>query len=413
MTIEAVETVVTEGEEVPFTVTANPAPAANLVVSLMVTETGDTLVDSESGSQNVTIEAEQTTATLTVTTDDDDKPEDDRTVTATVNNGTGYTIGSSKSAEVTVADNDGDNTGGGTSPPQITPPPTPPDLPQVTIEGDAVSFTVKANPPAAADLVVSLMVTETGNTLTDPGPQNLQSIIVAEHATATLTVTTVLPEPLVDARRERPRRDVLQLAFAQTEQRLVGAIGEHQVSAAVEHGDGVAGGVEHRLQPAMTAGELPLVVDQFTLHVPFPHQGHGDLLDLFVYERLPDVQQLVQQFLVVHDLGQRPVGVGGHDHDLDLAVDPAYPADRLDAVDTRRHPDVDVGHGDGEVPLPAPLDDVAGLLASACVQQLQLRQKRNRCPALGGQNAAARSSSAAGSACAGRNISSKSMWISR
>ena len=59
----------TEGQPATFTVRANPAPAANVQVSVTVTETGDTLAASV--PDNVTVSAGQTTATLQVTTDDD------------------------------------------------------------------------------------------------------------------------------------------------------------------------------------------------------------------------------------------------------------------------------------------------------------------------------------------------------
>ena len=162
---------VTEGEAVSFTVTAMPAPAMDLMVNVTVTETGATLAAPV--PENVTIAAGETTAMLQVSTVDDTTDEFHSTVTAMVNDGTGYTIGSSNSAEVTVADNDG-----GTSP---TLPPGTPDLPQVTIrasqarvtEGEAVSFTVTANPAPAADLVVSVTVAETGDTLAAPVPQEV------------------------------------------------------------------------------------------------------------------------------------------------------------------------------------------------------------------------------------------------
>ena len=174
VTIEAVADGVAEGEEVSFTVTAMPPPAADLVVRVTVTETGDTLPASV--PENVTIAAGQTSAPLQVTTVDDTASESDSTVTATLTAGTGYTIGSSSSAAVTVTDN---------------------DQPQVTIaadadpvaEGEAVSFTVTAMPPPAADLVVRVTVSETGDTLPASVPENVT--IAAGQTSATLQVTTV------------------------------------------------------------------------------------------------------------------------------------------------------------------------------------------------------------------------------
>ena len=82
VTIGAAQDGVTEGEAVSFTVTAMPAPAADLVVSVTVTETGDTL--GASVPEQVTIAAGKTTATLQVTTVDDTADESNSTVTATV-----------------------------------------------------------------------------------------------------------------------------------------------------------------------------------------------------------------------------------------------------------------------------------------------------------------------------------------
>ena len=125
VTIAAAGDSVTEGEAGSFTVTAMPPTAADLVVSVTVTETGDTLAASV--PDNVTIAAGQTTATLQVTTVDDDTDESDSTVTATVGDGTGYTVGAPGSAGVTVADNDG------ASP---TPTPTLPPASRVTPPDD-------------------------------------------------------------------------------------------------------------------------------------------------------------------------------------------------------------------------------------------------------------------------------------
>ena len=106
-------------------------------------------------------------------------------MTARVNSGTGYTVGSRSSARVTVADND-----------EPAPQPEPQPEPQVTIaadgdvtEGEAVSFTVAATPAPAMDLMVSVTVTETGATLAASVPDNVT--VSAGQTTATLQVTTV------------------------------------------------------------------------------------------------------------------------------------------------------------------------------------------------------------------------------
>ena len=118
ITISAGTSPVTEGTAATFTITANPAPATALTVNVDVSETGDVI--SGTPSSTVTIDANKTTATLTVNTVNDEGDESNSVVTAEVETGTGYTVGSTSSASVTVNDND-------------TPsPPPPPSTPGIT-----------------------------------------------------------------------------------------------------------------------------------------------------------------------------------------------------------------------------------------------------------------------------------------
>ncbi len=95
---------VTEGGDASFTVTANPAPAADLDVSVTVSQSGD--YGMVTGVQTVTIPTTGI-ATLTIATSDDSADETDGSVTATVNTGNGYTVSSSQgSGTVSVADDD-------------------------------------------------------------------------------------------------------------------------------------------------------------------------------------------------------------------------------------------------------------------------------------------------------------------
>ena len=99
---------VTEGAGAVFTIAADPAPAADLAVALNVAEAqgGDFVAASDEGARTVTILAGETAATLTVATDDDGADEPDGSVTATVQAGTGYTVGTASSGTVAVADDD-------------------------------------------------------------------------------------------------------------------------------------------------------------------------------------------------------------------------------------------------------------------------------------------------------------------
>ena len=104
VTISAGTTPVTEGTSATFTITASSAPTSALTVNVNVSETGDVI--SGTAPSTVTIDANKTSATLTVATDDDGADESNGVITAEVQSGTGYTVGSTSSASVTVEDND-------------------------------------------------------------------------------------------------------------------------------------------------------------------------------------------------------------------------------------------------------------------------------------------------------------------
>ena len=101
---------VTEGTAASFTVTADQAPVADLTVNLTVSDaTGsDFVATGNEGSKMVTITAGSTTATYSVTTVGDNAHEPNGSVTVAVASGTGYTVGTTSSADVTVNDNDND-----------------------------------------------------------------------------------------------------------------------------------------------------------------------------------------------------------------------------------------------------------------------------------------------------------------
>ena len=103
-TIAADAASVTEGTAATFTVTLDEAASDAVTVGLSVSETGSVI--SGTAPASVTIAAGTTGATLTVPTDNDTVVEDNGTVTASLSAGTGYTVGSHDSAQVTVTDND-------------------------------------------------------------------------------------------------------------------------------------------------------------------------------------------------------------------------------------------------------------------------------------------------------------------
>ena len=164
---------VTEGGDASFTVTASPAPTANLDVSVTVSQSGD--YGATTGQRTVTVPTTGS-ATLTVGTTDDSTDETDGSVTATVNAGSGYTVSSSQgAATVAVSDNDAatpvvsvTGAAGGT-------------------EGNSVTFTVTASPAPATDLAVSVTVATTG----DFGYGTLPtSVTIPTSGSATVTIAT-------------------------------------------------------------------------------------------------------------------------------------------------------------------------------------------------------------------------------
>ena len=105
---------VREGRGAAFTLTASPAPTWDQAVNISVTETGTFLAGSP-GTRTVTIPSGQTSHSFTVATENDggrdafgntQGQESDGSVTATVDSGTGYTLGSPSSATVTILDDD-------------------------------------------------------------------------------------------------------------------------------------------------------------------------------------------------------------------------------------------------------------------------------------------------------------------
>ena len=236
VTIAADASRVAEGSPVSFTLTAAPAPAADLTVNVSWSDPGSFLIASGSGT--VTIPASDETATLTAHTDDDSTAEDDGSVTVTVRPGSGYTVGARKSATIDVTDNDdpttrspgpstpgpatpaprtpGPATPGPRTPSPTTPAPTPePPTPTVTIsapgatrhwalthamvvevdEGDTVSFTLEATPTPESALTVNLSWSFAGDLASPPVNTDLSltprpdSVTIPTSGTASFTLT--------------------------------------------------------------------------------------------------------------------------------------------------------------------------------------------------------------------------------
>ncbi|MDE2987355.1 MAG: fibronectin type III domain-containing protein, partial [Chloroflexota bacterium] len=94
----------TEGQDASFTVTANPAPEADLDVTLTVSASGD--YGAATGPRTVTIPAAGF-ATLTVATTNDQIEEEDGSLTVTIDPGEAYLVSTTQgSATAAVADDD-------------------------------------------------------------------------------------------------------------------------------------------------------------------------------------------------------------------------------------------------------------------------------------------------------------------
>ena len=170
---------VTEGGDAVFTLTASPLPASPLAVSVTVAAAGDYGIAG--ASRTVTIPTGGS-FTLTLATTGDTADEPDGSVTVTVNDGAGYTVGSSASGTVSVRDDD-----------------LPPPAVSITAaaasvtEGGAASFTVSADRAPDADLTVTLSVTEAaGSDHVAGDDEGSRSVTIPKDGTrASFSVPTV------------------------------------------------------------------------------------------------------------------------------------------------------------------------------------------------------------------------------
>ena len=158
-----------------FTVTLDRvAPAGGLTINVGVTESGSYI--AETAPMTVVIAEGGTTGTLTVSTADDTTDEPAGSITAELNAGVGYTVGTTSTALVTVLDNDDPVVSISADPTTI-------------IEGVAATFRVTLSSAAPADgLTISVAVTESGSYIAETAPMTV--FIAGGATTVTLTVLT-------------------------------------------------------------------------------------------------------------------------------------------------------------------------------------------------------------------------------
>ena len=174
VTVTAGTSPVEEGDDVTFTLTATPAPAEPLTVSVNWSETGSYLDGTPESTVTIPVSG---TFTVSASTEDDSADEADGTVTLTVAGGDGYTVGTPSSAMVTVTDNDGPpvpvvSVAAGTSP---------------VVEGADVEFTLTATPTPAAPLTVSVSWSESGSYLTG---MRRSEVTIPTTGTVTVSAST-------------------------------------------------------------------------------------------------------------------------------------------------------------------------------------------------------------------------------
>ena len=164
---------VTEGTAASFTVSATPNVSGAVTLGYTVAQTGDFVAAGDIGTTSVSFSGG--TGTITVATVGDSADEANGSVTVTLNDGPGYTLGGAKTATVTVNDD---------------------DVPELTItagsavtEGTAASFTVSASPSAAGSITVKYTVTQSGAFVAS-GDLSSQTVSLSGGA-KTITVPTV------------------------------------------------------------------------------------------------------------------------------------------------------------------------------------------------------------------------------
>ena len=168
---------VTEGTAASFVLTATPPPAAALEVTVTVAASGDYGITA--GQRTVTIPTTGT-YTLTLATDNDGTDEPNGSVSATLNAGTGYTVGTASTGTVAIADDD------------LPPPAVSVAAGSGVVEGGDAVFTVTADRAVDANLAVALTVSEaTGSDFVAAADEGAKTVtILAGKTSAALTVRT-------------------------------------------------------------------------------------------------------------------------------------------------------------------------------------------------------------------------------
>ncbi len=230
---------VDEGGPATFTLTADPAPSADLTVTWTVAQSGEYLDTPGAGSRTVTLTAGDTSTALSVATVDDDADEADGSVSVTLGTGTGYTIVTGKSsAAVAVRDN---------------------DEPVISIvagtgvtEGSPASFTLTASPVPAAPLDVTLSVAQSGD-FAASGEMGSRTVTVPVTGSVDVEVATV------DDGADEPDGSVTATLGTGTGYTLAAAP-DNAATVAVSDNDAASSG------PTLSIADASFKEDQGTVH---------------------------------------------------------------------------------------------------------------------------------------------------
>ena len=107
VSVTAEQASVNEGEDITFTLTRTGNTDSAITAELSVSQRGSFLPADQLGARSVSIGANVDAETVTVETENDTVIENAGSVTLVVNSGTGYLLGTPRSATVSVQDDDG------------------------------------------------------------------------------------------------------------------------------------------------------------------------------------------------------------------------------------------------------------------------------------------------------------------
>lgn len=179
---------VTEGATAPFTITADEAPIVDLMVNVSVADVAGSnfLATAAEGVQTVVLAKGDTSVTYGVPTvaDSNDEPSGD--ITVTLQDGSGYDVGATSSASVTVTDDD---------PTRVTLEGLPGDLPEEATK----EFSVRLSRALVAGEILPVPINFGGTTTAPPldgadystscPARDYEGVACTGEDTATLTVT--------------------------------------------------------------------------------------------------------------------------------------------------------------------------------------------------------------------------------